>query len=74
MDQDLLRLVGWDIVVDQDLLHLVGWDVVVELERLLVALDCNWILFATVPPVGYPHSRLTHLSSLRKNKIKKNLT
>jgi hypothetical protein len=56
-------------LLDEDLPHLVGWDVVVELERLLVALDGYWILFATVPPVGYPHSRLTHLSPLRKKKL-----
>ncbi len=73
VDQDLLHLVGWDFVVDQDLLHLVGWDVIVELERLLVTLDCYWILFATVPPVGYPHSRLPHLSPLKKKKFKSNL-
>ncbi len=65
-------LVG--MLLYQDILHLVGWDVVVELQCLLVALDCYWILFATVPPVGYPHSRLSHLSPLRKKQKNLNTT
>ena len=44
--------------------NLICWYVVVELESLLVALDCYRILLATVPPVGYPHTRLAHLTPL----------
>ena len=47
---------------------LVGGDVVVELEGLLVALDGHGVLLAAVPPVGYPHAGLAHLSSLDATK------
>ena len=39
-------------------------NIIVIFQSLFVTLDCDWIFFALIPPIGEPHFRLTGLSTL----------